>query len=171
MPFEKISKNVIKLFKNPIFKKVYLPLKPTWRSWFFLFHSHHPKPKQNHQISSSGAKTRSTRSQACVMYKGNIICIRRNTDVNTDDLKILHKRCPNKVDFPDVIFNFFKIWCGLPSTLFLTGELWPLRFKNNKKNLASSMSQKVISNYMTKGRNKFLIKTLFTFLWFDVFCR
>ena len=34
----------------------------------------------------------------------------------------------NKVDFPDVILNFSKILCGLPSTLFLTGELWPLRF-------------------------------------------
>ena len=119
---------VIKLVKNLIFKKVYLPLKPTWRSCFFLFHSHNPKPKQNHQISRSRAKTRSTRSHGCVKYRGNIICIKRNTDVNTGDLKILHKKIPNKVDFPDVIIIFPKIWCGLPSTLFLTGELWLLRF-------------------------------------------
>ena len=46
----------------------------------------------------------------------------------TGDLKILHKKCPNKVDFWDIIFNFSKILCGLPSTLCLTGELWPLRF-------------------------------------------
>ena len=126
--FEKKSKTVIKLVKNQIFKKVYLPLKPTWRSCFFLFHSHDPKPKLNHQISSTRAKTRYTRSQACVKYKGNIIYIKRNTDVNTGDLKILLKKCPNKVDFLDIIFNFSKILCGLPSTLFLTGELWSLRF-------------------------------------------
>ena len=78
--------------------------------------------------SSSTAKTRSTQSQACVKYRGNIICINRNTEVNTGDQKILHKKCPNKVDFPGVIINFSKILCGLPSTLFLTGELWQLRF-------------------------------------------
>ena len=86
----------IKVVKNQIFKKVYFPLKPTLRSYFFLFYSHDPKPKQNHQISSSRAKTRSTRSQACVKYRGNIICIKRNTDVNTGDLKILHKKMSKK---------------------------------------------------------------------------
>ena len=103
-------------------------MKPTCCSCFFLFHSHNPKIKQNHPISSTRAKTRSTRSQASVKYRGNIICIKRNTDGNTGDLKILHKKCPNKVDFPDIIFNFSKMLWGLPSTLFLTGELWPLRF-------------------------------------------
>ena len=83
---------VIKVVKNQIFKKVYLPLKPTWRSCFFLFHSHDQKPKQNHQISSSRAKTRSTRSQTCVKYKANIICIKRSTEVKTGNLKILHKK-------------------------------------------------------------------------------
>ena len=82
----------IKVVKNLIFKKVYFPLKPTWRSCFFLFYLHKPKPKQNHQISVSRAKIRSTRSQACVKYRGFIICIKRNTDVNTGDLKILHKK-------------------------------------------------------------------------------
>ena len=90
--FFEMSMTFIKVVKNQIFKKVYLPLKPTWRSCFFLFHSHDQKQKQNHQISSSRAKTRSTRSQTCVKYKGNIICIKRNTDVNTGDLKILHKK-------------------------------------------------------------------------------
>ena len=61
--------------KNQISKKVYLPWKPTWRSCFFLFHSHDPKPKQNHQISSRRAKTRSTRNQECGKYRGNIICL------------------------------------------------------------------------------------------------
>ena len=39
---------------------------------------------------------------------GNIICIRRNTDVTKSDLKKLHKKCLNRVDFPDGIFNFSK---------------------------------------------------------------
>ena len=109
---KKISKTVIKSVKNQIFINVYLPLKPSCRSCFFLFHSHDPKPKQNQQISSTWAKIRSTRSQACVKYRGNIICIKRNTDVNTGDLKILHKKCPINVDFPDIILYFSKIWCG-----------------------------------------------------------
>ena len=103
-------------------------MKSTWRSCFFLFHSHDPKPKQNHQISISRAKIRSTQRQTCLKYRGNIICVKRNTDVNTGDLKILHKKCPNKVDFPDIIINFWNFLCALPSTLCLTGELWPLRF-------------------------------------------
>ena len=59
------------------------------------------------------------------MYKlwGIIICIKSNSDVNTGDLKILHKKCQNKVDFLDVIFNFSKMVCVLPSTLCITGEL------------------------------------------------
>ena len=114
--------------KSDLKKKIYFPLKPTWRSCFFLFHSHDPKPKQNHQISISRAKIRSTQSQTYVKCRGFIICIKRNTDVNTGDLKTLHKQCPNEVDFPDIIFNFSKILFGLPSTLCLTGELWPLRF-------------------------------------------
>ena len=83
-------------------------MKPTWRYCFCLFHSHDPKPKRNHHIASTTAMTRSRRSQACVKYGGIIICIKKNTGVNTGNQKILHKKCPNKVDFPDVIFNFSK---------------------------------------------------------------
>ena len=97
---------VIKWLKIIFFRKVLLPMKPTWRYCFCLFHSHDPKPKQNHQIASSRAKTRSRRSQTCVWYRDIIICIKRNTNVNTNGLKILHKKCINKVDFHDVIFNF-----------------------------------------------------------------
>ena len=91
IPFTENIKDCHKIGWKSDFKKVHLPLKPTWCSCFFLFHSHNPKPKQNHQISSSRAKIRSTQSQACVKYRGNIICNKRNTDVNTGDLKILHK--------------------------------------------------------------------------------
>ena len=66
-------------------------MKPTGRYRFCLFHLQDPKPKRNHLIASSRAETRSRRSQTCVKYRGNIICIKRNTDVNTSDLKILHK--------------------------------------------------------------------------------
>ena len=65
-------------------------MKPTWRYYFCLSHSHNPKPKRNHQIASNRAKTRSRRSETCVKYRGIIICIKRNTDVKTRDLKILY---------------------------------------------------------------------------------
>ena len=38
------------------------------------------------------AKIRSRQSQTCAMFRGNIMCIKRNTDANTGDLKILHKK-------------------------------------------------------------------------------
>ena len=53
---------------------------------FCLFHLQDLKPKQNHQIARSSSK-----SQTCVKYKGNIICIKRKTDVNKRDLKKLHR--------------------------------------------------------------------------------
>jgi hypothetical protein len=37
-----------------------------------------------------------------------LVFIKRNLDVNTGDLKILHKKCQNMVDFLDIIFNFSK---------------------------------------------------------------
>ena len=103
-------------------------MKPTLRYSFLLFHSYNPLKKFNHQMASSRAKTRSTKSQTCMKYGGIIIFIKRNSDVNTGDRKILHKKCQNKFDFPDVIFNVSKMVCVLPSTLCMTGELWPRRF-------------------------------------------
>ena len=38
------------------------------------------------------------------------------------------KKFPNKFDFRDVIFNFSKMLCVLPSSLCMTQELWPRRF-------------------------------------------
>ena len=107
------SKTVIKVEEKKKFRKVYLPMKVTGRCCFCLLHSHDLKPKQNHQIATSRAKTKSRRSQTCVNFRANIICIKRNTDVNTSDLKILNKKRPNKVDFPDIIFNFSKLSFGL----------------------------------------------------------
>ena len=68
--FLEMSMTFLKVVKNQIVKNVNFPLKPTWRSCFFLFHLHDPKPKQNHQISNSRAKIRSTQSQTCVKYRG-----------------------------------------------------------------------------------------------------
>ena len=67
-------------------------MKPTWRYCFCLFHSNDPKPKRIIQIASNRAKTRPRQSQICVKYRGIIICIERNRDVNTSDLKILYKK-------------------------------------------------------------------------------
>ena len=109
-----LSKTVINVVKKSFFRKVYLPMKPNGHYSFCLFHSHDPRPKRNHQIASSRTKTKSRRSQTCVKYRGNIICIKKNTDVSTNDLKILLKKTrPNKIDFPDVIFNFSKLSFGL----------------------------------------------------------
>ena len=95
---------------------------------FLLFHSHNPPKKFNHRMASSREKTRSTQSQTCMKYRGIIILIKKNSDVNTGDLKILHKKCLNKVDFQDVFFNSSKMSCVLPTTLCMTAELWPRRF-------------------------------------------
>ena len=43
-------------------------------------------------------------------------------------IKYFNKKCPNGVDFLDVIFNFSKLSCGLPPTYCYTGELWLLWF-------------------------------------------
>ena len=122
-----ISMTVIKVDKNKIFKKVYLPLKPTWRSCFFLFHSHDPKPKQNHQISISRVKIRSTQSQTCVKYRGNIICIKGNTDVNTGDLKILHKNMSKLGWFSRRYLQFFKNFMWFSFNLMLDWKAMTFR--------------------------------------------
>ena len=83
---------VIKVVKIKIFQKSLPSHETNYTLIFFcLFHSHDTKPKPNHQIANSRAKTRSRRSQAGVKYRGIVICIKRNTDVNTSDQKILHK--------------------------------------------------------------------------------
>ena len=45
IPIKKIWKTVIKLFRNLIFKKSILPVKPTWRFCFFSFSLKRPKTK------------------------------------------------------------------------------------------------------------------------------
>ena len=103
----------IKMVKILIFKKVYLPLKPSWCSCFFLFHWHDPKPKQNNQISISSAKIRSTQSQSCVKYRDNIMCIKRYTDVNTGDLKKFKKKMSKYGWFSRryIFFSKFYVVC------------------------------------------------------------
>ena len=59
-------------------------------------------------MASSRAKTRSTQSQQCEKYRGILICIKRNTDVNTGDIKKNAIFLSKYVVFDDVTFNFFK---------------------------------------------------------------
>ena len=87
-----LSKTFIKVVKIRFFRKVQLPMKPTGRYCFCLFHRMKKNPKRNHQIASSRAKTRSRQSHTCVRYRDNIVWIRRNTEVNTSDLKIFYKK-------------------------------------------------------------------------------
>ena len=63
-------------------------------------------------MASSRAKTGSTRSQICVKYRGIVIFIKRNSDVQTGDLQKLYKKCQNEVDF--VLFTFLKMLFVLP---------------------------------------------------------
>ena len=105
--------------KTSKYKKKYLPFKPTWRSCFFLFHWHDPKRKQNHQISTCWAKIRSTQIQTGVKYRGNIICIKRNTDVNTRDLKILHKKISKKGWFSRRYLHFLQHFMWFAINLML----------------------------------------------------
>ena len=67
-------------------------MKPTKRYSFLLFLSHNPPKRFNHQMASSRAKARSTQSETCMMYRGIIIWINKNSDVNTGYLKILYKK-------------------------------------------------------------------------------
>ena len=105
-------------------------MKPTCRYFFCIFHSNDPKPKQNHQIASNRAKTRPRQSQTCVKYRGIIICIEGNTDVNTSDMKILYKkmskygwfsRCyPQFLQtFMCIAFNLMLDWRAMTVTVYL----------------------------------------------------
>ena len=87
-----IPTTVIKVVKNKIFQTSLTSHALNWTLLFLYFSLAQPIPKPNHQIASSRAKTRKRRSQTCVKYRGNIICKKRNTDVNTSHLKILHKK-------------------------------------------------------------------------------
>ena len=79
-------------------------------------------------MASGRTKTRSTQSQIYMKYRVIIIFIKRKSDVNTGDLKYFTKKCQNKVEFPDIIIHFSKLLCVFPSTLCMTGELWPRPF-------------------------------------------
>ena len=87
-------------------------MNPTWRLSFLVFHPQDPEPKRIHQIASNRAKTRSTRSQTCVKYRGIIIFIERNTDVHSGDLKILHQKMSKfGVFFRHYLYFLQKFMC------------------------------------------------------------
>ena len=98
-------------------------MKPSWCYCFCLSHSHNQKLKRNHQIASSRAKTTLRQSQACVKYRCFIICIKRNTDVNIGDEKILHKKMSTWGWFSGCYLQFllFYMVCLPPYGLYA----WP----------------------------------------------
>ena len=103
-----ILTNVIKVVKIKFFRKVQLPMKPTEHYCLCPFHLQDPKPKGNHQIASSRAKTRLRPIQTCVKYRGNIFVLREIQMWTKGIWKDFTKKRPNRVDFPDTIFNFSK---------------------------------------------------------------
>ena len=94
-----ILTNVIKVVKNQTFQKSLTSHETNQTILFLSLTSQDPKPKWNHQIVSSRAKTKSRQSQTFVNYRGNIIWIKRNTDVNKSDLIKLHKNIKLRLIF------------------------------------------------------------------------
>ena len=113
--------------KKSFFSKTHNFLWKQFDAIFFVFFTYTTQNKSG-TTKWPVVEARSTRSQTCVMYRGIIIFIKRNTIVNTSNLKIFHKKMSKKVVFPDVIFNFSKIVCVLDWISCMTGELWPTRF-------------------------------------------
>ena len=99
-------------------------MKPTWH----LFPLWTLNQSLCHQIPNSRAKTISRRSQTCVKYRGIIICILKKYRYEHKWSENTSKKCPNRLNYLDVNFNFSKLSCGLPPTYCYTGELWLLWF-------------------------------------------
>ena len=129
-------------------------MKPTWRYCFCLCHSQHPKSKQNHQITSSRAKTRSRRSQTCVKYRGVIICIKRNTDVNTSDLKKLKKKNVKISLFFHTLSSIylnFNLVLGVNNTILSTAHCnWTLHSENCSLNCTRPCLNELQKEYCVK---------------------
>ena len=104
-----LSMTAIKVVRKLIFQKILTSHETNQLFFFCLFYKHDPKPKPNHQIASSRAKTKFRQSHTCVKYRGIIICIKINTYYNTSDLKYFTNFFPNKVDFPDVSPNIHVV--------------------------------------------------------------
>ena len=80
---------VIKVVKILIFQKSLTCHETNLTLLFLSFSLERPKNKAE---SSNRAKTGPRQSQTCGKYRGIIICIERNTDLNTSDLKKLYKK-------------------------------------------------------------------------------
>ena len=144
-----MSMTFIKVVKIRLSKKFTFPWNQLDAPVFFLFHLYNPKPNQNHQISISRAKIRSTQSQICVRYRDYNICIKRNTHVNTGDLKILHKKMSKQGWFSrHYLFSKIDVVCLQPyawlesydfygsfsimiwGSLIVSSVLWLLSWRN-----------------------------------------
>ena len=83
-----IAMTLIKKVKNHFFpKKNYFLWNQLDSTVFRFFTRTTQNKKQNQLMASSRAKTWSTWSQKCVKYRGNNMFMKRNSDVNTGDLK------------------------------------------------------------------------------------
>ena len=102
-------------------------MKPTRRYCFCLFHSQDPKPKQIHQTANSRSKIRSRQNQTRVKYRGNIICFKRKTDVNTSDLRKITKNVQIRLIFQTLpfispkidVFFLIHVWRSMDVTVHL----------------------------------------------------
>ena len=99
---------VIKVIKNQIFKNVDLPLKPTWRSCFLLFHLHDPKKSRTTKYKA--VEQRPDQHKVRHVWSIGVISF-----VLREIYRCEHRWPKNtsqffsskKVNFSDIISNFF----------------------------------------------------------------
>ena len=97
-------------------------MKPTCRYSFYAFSLAQPPPKN---LTTEWPAVEQRQDQHEVRHVGSmgvLLFLFRENKMSTHVIwKYFTKNC-------GVIFNFSKMVCALPSTLCMTGELWPSRF-------------------------------------------
>ena len=103
-------------------------MKPTWHYSFFPFTRTTKKIKLTTEWP--GVEQRQDQYEVRHAWRmGVLLFLLRQIQMSKQVIwKYFTKKCQNKVDFPDFIFNFSKMVCVLSSTLWMTGELWLRRF-------------------------------------------
>ena len=162
---KKYIHNCLKYGKNLYLLKSLTSMKPTWRYRFLLFHSHNPKQKRNHRMTSSRANTRSTQSQICVKYRGITIFDNRNKNVNTGDLKRLNFFPPQIMLILSSISPTLYVFClqlhawlescdqdgpfgtRISGSLIVSPVLWVLSLRNTLSVTHSDTASYVFTSY------------------------
>ena len=112
---------VIKVVINHLNQKSLTSYETDLTIFFFFFT--HTTQNQIQTLKQPAVERR--QDQHKLKYRGIIIFIKRNTAVNTGDLKMLHKKYPNKVDLKFLqnvmcfAFNLMLDWRAMTITVHL----------------------------------------------------